>query len=272
MTPIQGRACATAVKAAILPSVAPLSLGAAEPSMPIPQYFQAVFAKRLCALPWALSLALTCCQQPGPVAQADSPAISKGKQTVAPTPSPPKAATAVTATAVTASVTPPATAEQHVCDQADPTCQAHPGPPSQRPSLSLAGDRFGNGVSLDSPVPIEKILADPDKYAGQRVRVEGEVTDVCQMRGCWFEFKDDAGTRMRFKVIDGTMTFRQTDKGRYAVAEGSVRKMPLTLEQTVQFKRHEAAEMGKPFDPASVKEPMVIVRIDGDGAVIRDQK
>lgn len=145
--------------------------------------------------------------------------------------------------------------------------------PNGSAALALAGTKYGAGVTVAEVVPVSKILANPDEYAGKRVRVEGKVADVCQMRGCWFEMESDKPAEtIKFKVTDGVMTFPTTAKGKFAVAEGIVKKMPLTLEQTIKMKEHEALEQGKPFDPASVKEPTTMIRLDGVGAVIRDQK
>jgi hypothetical protein len=138
---------------------------------------------------------------------------------------------------------------------------------------ALEGTKYGEGVTLAESVPMASLLADPDKWVGKRVRVEGEVTDVCQMRGCWFEMAGAGPSeKMRFKVVDGVMTFPTSAKGNFAVAEGTVRKIPLTLEQTRQAMAHEAVEMGKPFDADKVTEPMTIVRLDGTGAVLRAKK
>jgi len=145
--------------------------------------------------------------------------------------------------------------------------------PNGSAALAVVGTKYGAGVTVVEVVPVSKILANPDEYAGKRVRVEGIVADVCQMRGCWFEMESDKPTEtIKFKVTDGVMTFPTTAKGKYAVAEGIVKKMPLTLEQTIKMKEHEAVEQGKTFDPATVKEPTTMIRLDGVGAVIRDQK
>ena len=138
-------------------------------------------------------------------------------------------------------------------------------------ALSLAGEKYGAGVTLTETVAIATILAQPDAWVGKRVRVEAEVSDVCRMRGCWMELKD-ADKKMRFKVVDGQITFPVSAIGKFAVAEGTVRKIPLDLEQTKKVMAHEAEEMGKPFDPATVTAPMTLVRIDGSGAVIRDKR
>ena len=126
-------------------------------------------------------------------------------------------------------------------------------------------------MKLTEATPIDAILAEPKKFAGKTVRVEGMVTDVCPKRGCWFELAGaKPGQKLRFKVTDGEMVFPPDSKGKTAVAEGVVAATELTLEQTKERLEYEAKEYGKPYDPASVTEPMTVVRLDGTGAVFRD--
>jgi len=135
------------------------------------------------------------------------------------------------------------------------------------------GKKYGAGVDLEQSTPITAIVDDPTAYDGKKVRVEGLVTDVCEKRGCWFEMAGDApGKKLRFKVQDGVMVFPMTAKGQYAVAEGIVKVQQLSLEETREFAAHEAEEQGKELDPNSITEPKTVVRIDGTGAMLRDNK
>ena len=130
------------------------------------------------------------------------------------------------------------------------------------------GQTFGAGVKLASATPIGSILAEPKKFQGQTVRVEGMVTDVCEMRGCWFEMAGDkAGEKLRFKVTDGEMVFPMESKGKHAVAEGVVVVKELSLEDTRAMEVEEAREHGDTLDPATVTQPKSIIRLDGTGAV-----
>jgi hypothetical protein len=136
-----------------------------------------------------------------------------------------------------------------------------------------AGMVYGAGVSQTESVAMATLLADPKAYEGKTVRVEGTVTDVCPKRGCWFEMAgEQPGQKMRFKVRDGEIVFPMDAKGKYALAEGVVAVQSLSLEQTRQYLEYQAREYGSTVDPASVTEPMTIVRLDGTGAVIRDGK
>jgi cytochrome c-type biogenesis protein CcmE len=129
---------------------------------------------------------------------------------------------------------------------------------------------FGAGVALKETTPIGTLLADPDAYKGKTVRVEGMVVDVCPKRGCWFELAgDEPGQKLRFKVTDGEMVFPLESKGLHAIAEGQVSVKELTLEESKQYAEYQAKEYGKDYEPASITEPMRIVRIDGTGAIFR---
>lgn len=137
----------------------------------------------------------------------------------------------------------------------------------------VAGQSFGAGVKLADATAIEALLADPKAHVGKTVRVEGQIVDVCPKRGCWMDLAGPApGQKVRFKVTDGEMVFPMDAKGKHAVVEGVVAVNELTLEETKEFVAYQQKEYGAERDPASVTEPMVIVRIDGTGAVVRDPR
>lgn len=129
---------------------------------------------------------------------------------------------------------------------------------------------YGSGVQVTEATPVAKILADPDAYVGKRVRIEGKVTDVCPMAGCWMELAEsEGGKTIKVKVDDGVIVFPATAKGQPAVAEGVVEAIPMTREKYVAWLAHLAEEQGKPFDPSTVGEgPFRIVQIKGTGARI----
>ena len=137
----------------------------------------------------------------------------------------------------------------------------------------VAGTKYGKGVTQPTTVSVEEVLANPQAYANKPIRVEGMVTDVCPKRGCWFEIAGSKpGQKLRFKVQDGDMVFPMEAKGQFAVAEGVLAVSELTLEQTKAMAEEQAKEYGTPYDPASITKPSTQLRLDGTGAVIRDQK
>jgi hypothetical protein len=157
------------------------------------------------------------------------------------------------------------------CDKGKPAPQVAPQANLKATVANGVYRKFGAPVKVAPATPIDSILTDPKKFAGQTVRVEGMVTDVCEMRGCWMELAGDKpGQKLRFKVTDGEMVFPPDAKGKKAVAEGVVAVHELSLEDTKAYAEEEAREHGEKFDPATVTAPKQIVRIDGTGAEILD--
>ncbi|MBP9087037.1 MAG: DUF4920 domain-containing protein [Kofleriaceae bacterium] len=155
-----------------------------------------------------------------------------------------------------------------------PTTPPAPAAPvAAAPAGEVAGTKYGAGVTQTTTVSVEEVLANPQAYANKPIRVEGMVTDVCPKRGCWFEIAGSKpGQKLRFKVKDGDMVFPMEAKGQFAVAEGVLAVNELTIEQTKSMAEEQAKEYGTAYDPASITKPSTQLRLDGTGAVIRDQK
>lgn len=91
----------------------------------------------------------------------------------------------------------------------------------------LAGEqKLGKGVTLKTATPVKTLLADPEKYLGKDVMVEGEITQVCQMQGCWIMVKDASSSEpIMVKVDDGVIVFPKDGTGRKVVAQGKLEKV-----------------------------------------------
>jgi hypothetical protein len=135
-----------------------------------------------------------------------------------------------------------------------------------------AAETYGEGVAIGEPTPIEGIVADPEAWAGKRVRVEGKVAAVCPMRGCWMELADgEDGPVVRIKVDDGVIVFPAEAAGRAAAAEGVVRVVEMSRESYLGWLAHLAEERGESFDAAAAgvgDGPFRLIQIDAAGAEI----
>ncbi len=132
---------------------------------------------------------------------------------------------------------------------------------------------YGAPLATAETLSVADVVKRGGELNGKQVRVEGTISDVCAKRGCWIKIADETGpAEMTFKVEDGVMVFPMDAKGKWVVADGEVRRTELTLEQTRRRLEAEAKETGKPFDPASVTEGGVSVRLNGIGATVRDRK
>ena len=131
--------------------------------------------------------------------------------------------------------------------------------------------QYGEALTLTETTSVSDVLADPDAYVGQHLRVEGTVTGVCEQQGCWIAVAgENEAEPLRVKVEDGVIVFPQTAMGCHARVEGVMEKFELTMEQAVAQAEHHAEEQGFEFDPASVTGPAVIYQLRGLGAEIED--
>ena len=139
------------------------------------------------------------------------------------------------------------------------------------PVLEAGETVYGKGVKLEETLKISRLLAEPDLYVGKTVRVEGTVTEVCEMEGCWMELQESPQAKIRVKVEDGVIAFPLSARGKVGIAEGVVEAMEMTRERYIAWQEHLAEEQGKAFDPAAVGEgPYRILQIQSTGAKVLD--
>jgi hypothetical protein len=135
-----------------------------------------------------------------------------------------------------------------------------------------AGDAvYGAGVKLDETLKISTLQADPDRYVGKTVRVEGTITEVCEMKGCWMELQESPAAKIRVQVEDDVVVFPISSRGKTGIAEGVVEALDMTREKYVEWQKHLAEEKGKAFDPSTVGDgPYRILQIQATGAKVLD--
>lgn len=127
-------------------------------------------------------------------------------------------------------------------------------------SLS-ASDQFGPAFATSNSVAVSQILSDPAAYVNKTVTVRGTVSEVCQKKGCWLQFKTDAAAPVfRLKVRDGDMVFPVSARGKTAYATGLLSANHMTLAQSRDYLAHRAEEQGEPFDASSV-QPLTVYQL-----------
>ncbi len=130
---------------------------------------------------------------------------------------------------------------------------------------------LGKSLTLKEPVPIQKLMSAPEQYVGKTVQVKGQVTDVCQMMGCWMELVEKGGnSRVRIKVEEGVIVFPKDSVGKTAIAEGVFSKLVMTREEAIAQAQHEAEANKRKFDPSTIKSGVTIYQVQATGAVLTD--
>lgn len=98
--------------------------------------------------------------------------------------------------------------------------------------LLAAEKKLGKGISIKSATPVKEILANPEKFLGKDVMVDGEMTKVCQMAGCWVMVKDASSPEpIMVKVQDGVIVFPKDGAGKKIAVQGKLEKVADEAQQ-----------------------------------------
>ena len=112
---------------------------------------------------------------------------------------------------------------------------------------------YGRTLSDGSIHGIDELLLSADENLGKDLLVTGIITEVCPMRGCWIQVKDDhSNVSMRIKVADGEIVFPLSAKGKNVIAEGKFIKLELSEKQAKNWKSHLALEKGIELDTSNI--------------------
>jgi hypothetical protein len=131
--------------------------------------------------------------------------------------------------------------------------------------------QLGKPISVQSPTAIKELLQHPESYLGKDVRIEGEITEVCQMMGCWMNVKDASSSEsIQVKVNDGEIVFPKDSPGKRVVAEGKFEKLELSKDQYIAMLKHQAEETGRHIETSNITQGQTIYRLKGAGALIKD--
>jgi len=112
---------------------------------------------------------------------------------------------------------------------------------------------YGEVLSDGHIYSVAELLSAPEKNIGNSVLINGVISEVCPMRGCWIQVKDNNSKEsIRIKVADGAIVFPISSKGKNVIAEGQFSKLVLSEKQAIKWKVHLAAEKGIELDTAKV--------------------
>ena len=112
---------------------------------------------------------------------------------------------------------------------------------------------YGEALSDEPVFSVEELLSAPGKNVGNSVLINGVISEVCPMRGCWIQVKDNNSKEsIRIKVADGAIVFPLSSKGKNVIAEGQFSKLVLSEKKAKYWKVHLAAEKGIELDTAKI--------------------
>ncbi|MGZ5244320.1 MAG: DUF4920 domain-containing protein [Bacteroidia bacterium] len=99
-----------------------------------------------------------------------------------------------------------------------------------------------------------------------KVKVKGEVVEVCKEKGCWLHMDMEDGTTLQIDMNKGNFTVPKDITGRIVIAEGTVKREVEEIENLADY----AQEVGKTEDEA--KKTLVLeskLSFTADGVIIK---
>jgi len=143
------------------------------------------------------------------------------------------------------------------------------------------GVHFGSlKITPDGAVGLDEVVAklvakeglgdvevgdDPYTVQGMVAKVEGTVTEVCQVAGCWFRIESSDGTSVFFKMKEHKAVPKDL-VGKVVVAEGKAYEETTSVEML----QHFAEDAGQsPEEIAMITEPKTEYKFFAEGVVLK---
>lgn len=104
----------------------------------------------------------------------------------------------------------------------------------------------GAPLGNSKKVSLAKVLANPTKYAGQTMRVEGVITRACKKEGCWMQLAPTAtGKSVMIKFKDHQFFVPLKSAGAMAKVEGMLEVKTLSKEEVDHLVNDDGAKFDK---------------------------
>ena len=124
---------------------------------------------------------------------------------------------------------------------------------------------FGKPLTINKALSLQQALEQPAKYQDQQVLLEGKISDVCQMKGCWLMLSDGQRS-VRIKFEGYSFFVPKDSRGKKVRAQGRLVQETLSAEMA----HHYAAEQSIKSDPSAIKGPERVVTFEAVGVAISE--
>ena len=139
-------------------------------------------------------------------------------------------------------------------------------------TAAIPSDSFlkrGAPIGNAEKVSLSKVLAEPTKFAGKTVLVEGVIVRSCKMEGCWAELAETKDSKsIRVKMKDHAFFIPLQSAGAMARAEGVFSVKTLSKAQV----DHMIAEDGAKFENRNADGTVTEVSFEATGIELKRTK
>jgi len=103
------------------------------------------------------------------------------------------------------------------------------------------GERYGDEISEKGAVPAKKLPKKLGKDETVDITIKGEITEVCQAKGCWMTIDMGNDEQLRVKFKDYAFFVPKDAAGKTAIIHGIATKEVISVDE----QRHLAKDAGK---------------------------
>lgn len=125
---------------------------------------------------------------------------------------------------------------------------------------------FGMKITDEGAISLADMMSKLSTTDSFQTKIIGQVSEVCQAKGCWMtmDVANEVSMRIRFK--DYGFFVPKNCAGKEAVLQGQVKKSIISVEEL----RHYAEDAGKTAEEiAAITEPEDEISFLADGVIIR---
>ena len=135
--------------------------------------------------------------------------------------------------------------------------------------LAQAQEYFGEKITEENIVPSDELVNALVKTGSTQSKVSGEVTGVCQMKGCWMTVNMGNNQEMMVRFKDYGFFVPKDITGQTVVIEGQA----LMDTVSVEDQRHYAEDAGLSEEEiSSITEPKTQLSFVVDGVILKEKE
>lgn len=113
----------------------------------------------------------------------------------------------------------------------------------------------GSPIGTSAKLSLNAVLADPAKFSGKSVLIEGFVVRSCKMQGCWAEVAQDKDSKsVRIEMKDHSFFIPLASAGALARVEGTIQIKTLTKAMADKMVTDDGAKFEKLNPDGSVTQ------------------
>ena len=130
----------------------------------------------------------------------------------------------------------------------------------------MAQSYYGAKIDEKGAVPVSEMNQIMDDSQEMNMKVEGEVSEVCQVKGCWMTLKKPDGSTMRVTFKDYGFFVPKDISGKSVVISGRAYINTTSVEQL----RHYAEDAKKSKEEIEkITAPKEELAFEADGVIVK---